>query len=438
MRIGALIIASVLLVVPSFAFAQGTNPPALFPALCPQGGSTGDPTETKVFVDGVTTDVPIRDFLARKMYCPNACFDIRVTIARTQVNGKEAMQFKVAGTSQCGDKTKAPKDQAPPRGCAAGQTQPKVTVDVPKIAYSIPLLGEQILLAGQTVGPKSRCNAADILKTVNTVFDKLDTRSPGTIKTAQADIDALTSTPNTATPVPDEEKPLPGQPTTVNNPGVAEPAKVPTNDEALTQMLRERYGVPEDQAKALVENEPDKVKEMIQKSLTNDTAGAQAIAKELKLNDDVLTKIAQMTPAEQMTPEKAAEIAHIPDGGNTNTFDPNIKTGGIATQCGTDGLVGNIMYAESRCGRINSNPLSSVQGPYHFLCGTWTAYANSTGNGQYANCAYRNDPAISTQVMNAKMTQFGDQYGAQCTQSGLSLTSCQYAIHVFGETGFKR
>ncbi|MBP9757462.1 MAG: hypothetical protein KBD06_02590, partial [Candidatus Pacebacteria bacterium] len=78
------------------------------------------------------------------------------------------------------------------------------------------------------------------------------------------------------------------------------------------------------------------------------------------------------------------------------------------------------------------------QGPYHFLCGTWTAYANSTGNGQYAYCAYRNDPAISRQVMNAKMTQFGDQYGAQCTQSGLSLTSCQYAIHVFGETGFKR
>lgn len=434
-----------LLLVPASISALVARPvasvpvsvPALFPASCPQGASTGDPTETKVFVDGVTTPEPVKDFMARKVMCPSACYNVRVSISRTQVNGKEGMQFKVTGTSACGDATKLPKDQTPPRGCQVGQTQPTITVDVPKISYSIPLFGEQILLAGQTVGPKSRCNATGVLSTVNAVFTKLDSRDPGTIKTAQADIDAIKNTPNTATPLPNtEEKPLPSQPTPVDG-GVAPGPNVPTDEQALAKLLTDKYKVPEEQAKTLVETQPDKVKEMIQKSITNDTAGAQELAKQLNLNEDTMKSIAQMTPPEQLTPEQAAELAKRQDAPNTNTFDPNAKTGGIATQCGTEGLAGNIMFAESKCGRINSNPLSSVQGPYHFLCSTWQGYANSTGNGQYANCAYRNDPVISTQVMNAKMEQFGNQYGARCADAGLTLSSCQYGIHVLGETGFK-
>lgn len=433
------------------AAAQGTNPPALFPNDCPRGVSTGDPTETKIYVDGETSDVPIRDFVSRKMFCPNACFDIRITITRAQSNGKEAMQFKVVGTNKCSDATKSPKDQsAPGRGCSVDandprktpQIQPTVIVDVPKISFSLPVFGEQILLAGQTVGPKSRCKAKDITDTVNSVFDKLGTRSPGTIKTAQNDIDALKNSPNTATPRPDDS-PLPNQPqpASTDNPPVTpqpEQPKTQTDAEALQQLLREKYGVGADQARQLVETNPDKVKEMIQKSLSNDPAGATEIAKQLRLNDDVIRNISQMTPPEQMTPEQAAEIARREQQRlNGNTFDPDGQRGGLASQCGINTLAGNFMFAESQCGRINNNPKSSVQGPYHFLCGTWKDYTAATGYGAYSDCAYRNDPDISTKVMNARLSQFADTYGSQCAQAGLSVPSCQYAIHVFGETGFK-
>jgi hypothetical protein len=94
---------------------------------------------------------------------------------------------------------------------------------------------------------------------------------------------ALTDLQTQTDPRPDSEKPL-TNPTPVGT-GVAEEPKAPTNDEALQQMLRERYGVPADQAKELVETNPDKVKEMVQKSLSNDVAGATEIAKQLKLND---------------------------------------------------------------------------------------------------------------------------------------------------------
>ncbi len=437
MRNAALLLVAVIFAVPFSAFAQGTNPPALVPAECPKGASTGNPTETKLFVDGVTTDVPIKDFMARKLYCPNACYSVRVTIARATSGDKEAMQFKVVGTNDCKDATKLPKDQTPPRGCEKGQTQPTVIVDVPKISFSLPIIGETVLLAGQTVGPKSRCSAVDILKTVNNVFDKLGTRSPGTIKTAQADIDALKQTPNTATPLPNSapEQTAP-DPTVAAQPAPDKPT--PSTADTLAQTLQTKFGVPEEQAKALVASDADKIQAMIDKTNANDTAGAQAIAKTLNLNDDVMKNIAQMQPAQQTPEERPAETPAATDKPNQNTFPQTAQSNpGLPTQCGTDGLAGNIMYAESRCAQINSNPLSSVQGPYHFLCGTWTAYANSTGNSAVSDCSNRNDPAISTMVMNAKMDQFASQYGSQCSQAGLSITSCQYAIHVFGETGFK-
>jgi hypothetical protein len=348
----------------------------------------------------------------------------------------DGVQVEVTATDKCKYNDKLPNDpaQVPKRGCLKGETEPVIKIATKEV-YSR-YYGFQV--PDQNVS-KSRCDENALYSAVGKFFNGLKqatessaTEGQKTMETALSDLQTQTD------PRPNAEKPL-TNPTPVGT-GVAEEPKAPTNDEALQQMLRERYGVPADQAKELVETNPDKVKEMVQKSLSNDVAGATEIAKQLKLNDDVIKNIAQMTPPEQISTDKANEIyRQQQEQRNENTFDPNkVQSGGLAIQCGTDGLAGNIMFAESKCGKINSNPLSSVQGPYHFLCGTWSAYANSTGNSEYANCAYRNDPTISTQVMNAKMDQFASQYGSQCTQAGLSLTSCQYAIHVFGETGYKR
>ena len=113
----------------------------------------------------------------------------------------------------------------------------------------------------------------------------------------------------------------------------------------------------------------------------------------------------------------------------------------LPTRCGVDGISGNIMSAESSCGAQNWNSKSSVSGPYHFLCPTWNTYA-TTCQSKYvddASCSngYRNDTAISTDVMNCMNGYYEQAYGDRCAQAGLTLSSCQYAIHVNGEPTFK-
>jgi len=118
---------------------------------------------------------------------------------------------------------------------------------------------------------------------------------------------------------------------------------------------------------------------------------------------------------------------------------PTIPSGGDVQvgNCGIPTLAGNFMRAESNCGEQNSNPLSSVQGPLHYLCSTWQSYVQMTGVGN-SDCRYRNDPVMSTQVTNAANTLFTQRYGSSCTGAGLTLSSCLYSIHVFGEGGFKK
>jgi hypothetical protein len=113
----------------------------------------------------------------------------------------------------------------------------------------------------------------------------------------------------------------------------------------------------------------------------------------------------------------------------------------LPTKCGIEGISGNIMYAESGCGAQNSNPKSSVSGPYHFLCSTWNTYA-SRCNAQYiddSSCSngYRDDNIISTRVMDCMNSNFTQTYGDRCTQAGVSANACLYAIHVNGEPTFK-
>lgn len=431
MRIRALFLLALLLLAPTISSALVR--PALSKTRCPAGASSEAPALSSKLLTEKTPQADAEKFLNTAIYCPNACYNLKATLTLTY----SGIQVDVAATDVCKYKDKLPNDpaQGTKRGCLKGEQEPSISLTT-KDVYSR-VYGFSI--KDQTIN-KSRCDENALYTSVGKFFDGLQQVQTNAAAGQSQMQTALNELQSNTDPRPDGQETVGAtSPASVPDPDVAKPAPVPTTDEALSQFLTDKYGVPADQAKSLVETDADKVKSMIEKSNTNDIAGAQAIAKELKLNDDVMTKIAEMTPPKQMTPDEANAIYDQQHAGRQNTFEqPAQTTTGLSSQCGVDGLAGNIMRAESSCGRINSNPLSSVQGPYHFLCDTWTAYAQSTGNGQYSNCAYRNDSRISTQVMNAKMDQFAQTYGTQCTQAGLSLSSCQYAIHVFGEGGYRQ
>ena len=109
----------------------------------------------------------------------------------------------------------------------------------------------------------------------------------------------------------------------------------------------------------------------------------------------------------------------------------------LPVQCGTPGIAGNLMLNESGCGANTNNPINAnVHGPLQFLCGTWTTYATVTGNSQYSDCSYANDPTISAQVTNAYYGQLVPQIQPQCQAAGVSMTSCMYTYHWLGSGGF--
>jgi hypothetical protein len=223
---------------------------------------------------------------------------------------------------------------------------------------------------------------------------------------------------------------------------------------ALTQALT-NLGVTPSAAQNLATNNPSAANDFIVASQTGNLQQIQNAAEVagIKLNPEVANDISALTP--EQVQKDIAPVTQIaaPDKTAADTFgespDDTPTNTGLPTQCGIDGIAGNIMYVESKCGQINSNPLSSVQGPYHYLCGTWQADTNATGNGDYScactasggyagSCAAVNDPQISTQVVNARYGLYQQQYGDQCSSAGLTWSSCAYAIHVFGPGGFNQ
>ncbi len=432
----ALIVTLLLFVLgaPFFAAAQATRPP-LSSTKCPTGASSETSGTQSKLLERTTSQADAEKFLNTAIYCPNACYNLAAKLTLTF----SGVQVDVTATHICTKRDKAPNDasQNPKRGCKPGEQQPSITLTT-KDVYSR-VVG--FAIKDQTI-TKSRCDENALQNAVGKFFDGLKAveSNPAQAQAQmQAALDGLKTNTDatTATPIPTIQQPSDtGTPITSATP---EPPK-PQTSEDLSRQLQERLRVSTEQANELSRTNPEQVAEMLKKASENDTAGAQAIARQLNLNEDVMRNIASLSPTAQQPADNPASVMPTERPGTSPTTFPNTPAAneGLPVQCGTDGLAGNIMYAESRCARINSNPLSSVQGPYHFLCDTWRAYANQTGNGQYSDCAYRNDVTVSTQVMNARMDQFAARYGADCTAAGLSLTSCQYAIHVFGEGGYRQ
>lgn len=228
------------------------------------------------------------------------------------------------------------------------------------------------------------------------------------------------------------------------------------------QQVMQAFGIPEEQAKEIVANKPTEAKELLNAFASGDkeTIKTAAEGAGVTLNESTLNNIASLSPEdranrfEQLYREE--DLKNIRDlyaaestfgnAQNSATNGPGSTTG-LPTQCGLPGIGGNIIRAESTCGRINYNPLSSVRGPGHFLCPTWNTYVSQVGRGDLScscasrgyngNCAAVMDAQTVAGVLNEHSAAYQQKYGAQCAAAGLSWNSCYYAIHVWGEGGFR-
>ncbi len=316
MRVALILIVSLIVSAPALSSAQGTNPPATLPEKCPKGGSTGNPTETRVFLnDGTSNATVVNDYLQRKTSCPNACYDIKITI--TQTKAKNAAGVEVDGLSYkttviknwCTDTAKLPKDQPTPMGCATGQRQPQVTAITPRLGND-----SITVLEARTVGPKSRCKG-DFAEAAGPLIEGFGAKCTGmgdylsgkcatAASSVYAGVDQYNASSDQAVPIPDT---------------ASTEAPVPNSTEALTQMLQDKYNVSAEDAKRVATENPDRLKELLEKSSTNDTAGVQAIAKDLRLNPELFSSQASIAPPNQ-TAQQEALAAYQAQQRETSTF----------------------------------------------------------------------------------------------------------------------
>lgn len=388
MRSLAVFFAASVFLMPSAAHA------AFVPLAKDKGCTTamaGSPAGHKVF--SLRTDAAeVKSYLEQKVLCPSPCFDqkAKLTISDSSID------VYISGTNKCSQSASDPKAEdavKDRRGCAKGQINPTIVVEVQ---------GK----ASKTYPAKSRCDTTNLVAVV-------DTASKGDVEGALAALQKLSA--------PAEFVPL--------------TAGSPVGSDQLLRAFT-AANIPEAEARAAIAKNPLEAVNLINAINFGDKEQIEKSRIALGLNTDLsdVDKQAVLKATEESVVRPPVGTEYKPESEQTGFRDTRTA---LPTQCGVQGLAGNIMRAESACGRINSNPLSSVQGPYHFLCGTWQAYVRATGVGN-VDCAYRNDPQMSTQVMNAMMDRFDQQYGAACASAGVSKTSCQYGIHVFGENGFQR
>lgn len=360
MRPSAIFCVAMLFCAPLVASAQGTNPPPTLPEKCPRGASTGDPSGTKVFLnDGKSTADVIRDFIHRKTSCPNACYDIRITISQTKGMGPDGTE--VPGLSYkteviknwCTDKTKAPKDQPTPMGCAKGQKQPEVTVMTPALGGS-----GITVLEPRKVGPKSRCrgDAADTTSSIVTNFgskctgtgDYLSGNCTKAATEAYATMDAYNALPRLAPPVG-------GGPV--------------AGSDAIVQAFT-NAGIDETKARDIVEKNPDAAADYLKALESGDKAAQAEALKKLTLNADLSDPQKQAllkAPSEPSTPDTTrppdtpADTTQV----GQNTFEKSKSE--------TD-------FEKARCA-ISKIESGSCDGRYN-LVGPWTPKGYAYGRYQ--------------------------------------------------------
>ncbi|HUO50061.1 MAG TPA: hypothetical protein VMU25_00600 [Candidatus Paceibacterota bacterium] len=404
-------------------------------------GFTGDPTESRQFLNsdfssGKLTADSMNTYLQHKVLCPSACWDVSIHLS-IGVSGGGYLQIDTTGTNTCTSpqpqtssiesvytKLPAPNDS---RNCANGKGLPAVTVSSEQASSLVLMFGgskvPDIFKQAQNVAAKSRCDP-NITQTISAL-------STGNFSQGFSQLSSMQQ-PSSAN--------VPADTTSLS---AIQKAQAAIQSGDIAGGLASLGATPA-QVQSVMQGDPQDAKKLLQDLAAGDTASAQQIAAKLNLNPDLASNVFQLN-ATQSVGNATGAIAGTPTGGTgaqggDSTFGGTQGSSPVQTsqsKCGVDGIAGSIMGAESNCGQINYNPLSSVQGPYHYLCETWQSDTAAVGMSQYSDCSYRNDVAVSTQVVNARYGLYQQQYGDQCAAAGQSWTSCAYAIHVFGEGGFK-
>lgn len=187
--------------------------------------------------------------------------------------------------------------------------------------------------------------------------------------------------------------------------------------------------------------------------MTNDTAGAQEIAKRLNLNEDTMKSISQMTPSAQITTEDAKAIADQQqiDLNQASTFTDAQKNqtlpGGRFGQMFRDledkyglqhGTLATVAQREGNnpdaCGV--SNPRlgisSSACGLFQHINSTWAIDSARINGGVPLSPSDRLNPALSAEATAAAFAKYQNENRGLIENSGMDSRAALYAYHNLG------
>lgn len=369
--------------------------------ICPPNAS-GDPTGTKKFLIPAQP-TKIDSYLKQKVMCPNACFNVKAVISVSSEDAKKFLVITTTAANMCGKPDPTAEDALKKnRGCAKGQIAPGVTVQSPAIEGS--------LAKPRLEGPRSRCDAA-VAKVINTF-------AQGDLEKAFDGVAALT----VAVP-------------TVN-------LSTPDGRNQIIKELAAGTGASLEEAKAIVERDPEAAIKAINAISTGDQAQIKETVEAIGLNPDLVDKVAlraavaennDLPPADGDAP---AERVVNPDGTFAGVTSPAIASI-VAPMCAQLGGCG-----ENAC---LSNPYSLTclgKNPGALTFTPWQAKygGRPCGLNNNTTCFDTIEGGIAAQ---ANLLTTSPRYfaggnntilGAFC--NGYSTSNCsQYAAFISGQTG---
>lgn len=408
--------------MPAFVGASALRPP-MDAKKCPQGSSTerGAAPMTKHLEKGVDPN-EVEKFLNTNIYCPNACYDLRVLLTLTYTG----LQVDISAVHVCKDRNKAPNDpaQGQKRGCAAGETQPRITIST-KDVYS-KVIGFN--LRDQTV-TKSRCDTKAIESATKNFLGGLQTVEDdpkGGESRMQSALDSLRARPD--------------------NVPVAAP------DPNQQAEILKGFGLTDEQAKEAIANKPEAVKALMAcaEGGTCSSEQLQTAAKDVgvALNTDTKDYIERMKAEwDQKNPEGGTvETPNAPQSTGFETNNSKPLPGGRYGQMFNDlekkynlpeGYLAGLAKVESAGNPHVCARTSSACGLFQHINSTWRNDSALTF-GQPLSPSQRFDPELSAEVTAATAARYQERYGTLMAQSGMQPSTALYSLHNLGESGGQR
>jgi len=276
----------VALTLPTSAYAAFTPLPIKNTVSC-TAQNAGNLSGTEEFK--AAESEKLKNHIQRVVQCPSACFDeyIAVTVDIGLLTDT-TVTVKTLATNKCTKTEADPKAEdakKDTRGCAKGETQPSIIVDVPAITG---------ITKGKRIGPKSRCDA-NVTGVTDQMFSRIQS---GDAEGFRSDIAALDALPQTVAPL---------SVGSVNG------------NEALVNAFK-AAGVSESDARAAIDRNPVAAADFINAISTGDTAKAEASKETLGLNTNLsdVDRMAVQRAAEEALPARESEDPNAAQ----NTFNP--------------------------------------------------------------------------------------------------------------------